>query len=217
MDKFDINKFIKLIKKNKNCDILSILDNVFDWKKNNNKFKIPKNFNSLHLYFNKINKKLKYETVFNAYDDLTKQKAGKFFFELGILSFKIEKKYFFPCVYWYSNHPYDEFSFDIIKKYKLNKYPDKIKMMKIIYDFLDDGIHFPKKIADQLHRDDDGVPINGSWGSVLNFSYKLELKPQKTVFHPLYYYSHPHRQRIEKSFLSFPHTKINYEFGKKRK
>ena len=85
MDKFDINKFIKLIKKNKNCDIPSILDNVFNWKNKNNKFKAPKNFNSLHRYFKKIDKKLKYETIFNVYDDLTKQKVGKYFFELGIL------------------------------------------------------------------------------------------------------------------------------------
>ena len=84
----------------------------------------------------------------------------------------------------------------------------------MIYDYLDDDSHFPRTVADELHLDDGGVPINGSWGSVLNFSYKLELKPQKTVFHPLYYYSHPHRQRIEKGFLSFPHTKINYEYGK---
>jgi hypothetical protein len=34
------------------------------------------------------------------------------------------------------------------------------------------------------------------------------------VFHPLYYYSLPHRDKIEKSFLSYPDTKINYEFGK---
>ena len=139
---------------------------------------------------------------------------GKYFFELGILSFKVKKQYFFPCIYFYSDHPYDEINFDIVKKYKLNKYPDKIKMMKMIYDYLDDDSHFPKTVADELHLDDGGVPINGSWGSVLNFSYKLELKPQKTVFHPLYYYSHPHRQRIEKGFLSFPHTKINYEYGK---
>ena len=217
MDKFDINKFIKLIKKNKNCDIPSILDNVFDWKNKNNKFKAPKNFNSLHQYFKKIDKKLKYETIFNVYDDLTKQKVGKYFFELGILSFKVEKQYFFPCIYFYSDHPYDEINFDIVKRYKLNKYPDKIKMMKMIYDYLDDDSHFPRTVADELHLDDGGVPINGSWGSVLNFSYKLELKPQKTVFHPLYYYSHPHRQRIEKGFLSFPHTKINYEYGKNKR
>tara|TARA_B100000427_G_C15320699_1_gene512381 strand:- start:49 stop:717 length:669 start_codon:yes stop_codon:yes gene_type:complete len=222
MKKFDANKFLQIIKSKNSKDqydnyIPNILDKVFDWKKNlRNKYMCPKNFGSLHKYFKKIDKKMKYETIFNAYDDLSAQKEGKWFFELGIISHQTNKKILFACVYSYATK-YDEPTFDIEKKYKLKKYPDKMKMMNMIYDYLDGDIYFPKTIADELHRDDSGVPINGSWGSVLNFSYKLELKPQKTVFHPLYYYSHPHRQRIEKSFLSYPHTKINYEFGKKRK
>ena len=219
MKKFNLNKFIKLIKSKNSKDpydnyIPNILDQVFEWKKPfKNKYICPKNFSSLHKYFKKIDKKMKYETIFNVYDDLRKQKAGKWFFELGLISHPTNKKLLFLCVYSYATN-YDDPSFDIVKKIKLNKYPGKIKLMKIVHQYLD-GEYFPKTKNDEI-LDENGEQINGSWGSVVNFSYKLELKPQKTVFHPLYYYSLSHRNKIERSFISYPFTKFNYEFGKKR-
>jgi len=226
MKKFDLNKFIKIIKKSKDSYdsfIPNILDKVFDWKKSGpdgitTKYTFPKNLNSLHKFFKKIDKKIKYETVFNVYDDLRQQKAGEWFFELGIISHQTNKKLLFICVYFYATR-YDEVTFDIVKKPKLNKYPDRIKLMKIVHQYLD-GKYFPKTTTDESLFDEPGgvgQQINGAWGSVVNFSYKLELKPQKTVSHPLYDYSLLHRYKIERSFISYPDTKINYEFGKKRK
>jgi|TARA_B100000586_G_C19960869_1_gene363670 hypothetical protein len=234
--KIKFNTFLKFIHKSYEKDIIDALNNVWllclekeernkkleildqqelDGKSTEDllKYKAPRDFKSLHKFFKKVDKKFKYETIFNVYDDLRKAKSHEFFFELGILSLQIKKKYFFITRYLHITDNIDEVVFDIIEKHKFNKYPDKIKLMKIVHEQLD-GDFFPKTTTDKFHRHVDGEQIKGAWGSVVNFSYKLELKPQKTVFHPLYYYSLPHRDKIEKSFLSYPDTKINYEFGK---
>ena len=72
-----------------------------------------------------------------------------------------------------------------------------------------------KKKRKQKPKKDD---LQISFGKIANFTSKLELSKSSYelgLYHPLYHYSLLNREKIEKSFLSYPFTKINYKFGKK--
>ena len=220
-DKFNITRFINFLNKKtreKNpkkiytFDVIDAVDYSFEkfWQNKvlKSKYKYPLNFKNLHNFFPKIYKKFKYETIFNVYDPLDNK--NKSYYELGILSFNFKKKYFFLVDYY----NYLGIDFGIDTKNKLKEFPNREKLMELTHIFLEKN--FPKVKGDSF--DDYGEPIYGSWGKIANFTSKLELNKsyyELGLNHPLYHYSLLNREKIEKSFLSYPFTKINYKFGKK--
>ena len=121
---------------------------------------IPKTFAELPLYFKNYSKKLKYEMIFNVMLDRDD-------FELGILECNFKNKIFLITSYFQGDK---EIYFEFSNKYIFKKFPEKEKLIKIILEYLNSEV-FPI-------REVDGT--RGTWGSKLNFNYKLKLSENKS-------------------------------------
>ena len=226
--KFNTNKFLKFISKwkykensrlkkfGRKVDMNSFdLPHIFTDFFQEYKYSPPKNFISLHKYFKKISKKLKYETIFNVYDDHRKQKGYQYWFELGVLILQYnKKKYFFITKFWHDTLGATDPIFDIERKYKVKKFPSSEKLYQITSEYLFNEYYFPRQ-EHEVIEDLDGYPIAGTWGSVANFSSNLGLKEIKfkrevTRRTSAWGINNVRRRAIENLF--FQQAKINFNY-----
>lgn len=182
---FDTNKFLKHISKWRDkpsggigLHHIDLQNMLYDFSPEH-KFSTPKNFNSLHKYFKKVSKNLKYETIFNVFADYRKQKSHQWWFELGFLIVKSNKKeHFFITKFFHDTTGITDPMFGIETNYRIKKFPNPKKLYNIVEEYLFSEEYFPTKIVKTI-EDFDGNPIAGTWGTDVNFSSKIGLKEPK--------------------------------------